>query len=1018
MPLPARSSLWTCLVVTLFAAVVVRGQDEASPEQPPRPQADRQTPPPLDTQWANDYIKGLRWRDLGPGSMGGRIVDLAVVESDPSTYYVATASGGVFKTVNRGVTFEPVFDKSGGSPSIGDICVAPSDPKVVWVGTGEHNARNSVSWGDGVYKSTDGGKTWKHMGLAESFQIGRIAIHPKNPNIVFVGAAGRLWGPNEQRGLFRSEDGGQTWEKVLYVDDNTGCIDIAFKPDDPNVLLAAMYERQRDAYDGGDPAKRWGPGSGLHKSTDGGKTWKRITDGLPTVKMGRIGIGWSRSKPDTVFTIIETERYGHAPKEAKKPAFMGISGGDSVESGARIAEVIREGPSDEAGLQDGDIVRAVDDEPVENYEALIEQIRAHAAGDKVTLTIERGGQEKRIELTFGERPVRGGSGDRPFAASLGGQQPNVQDKQGDEGFETGGVYKSTDAGETWTRINSLNPRPFYYSQIHVDPTDDRYIYVLGIALHNSDDGGKTFKTTGRGVHPDHHAMWIDPNDGRHIVLGCDGGLYVTHDRTATWEFVHNLPIGQFYHVAVDSRRLYNIYGGLQDNGSWGGPSATRSGPGPTAEDWFPVFGGDGFVCAVDPEDPDLIYYEMQYGRLGRVHLRTGERASLTPKKEDGKTYRFNWKTPFLLSHHNSRIYYVAGNYVFRSLNRGEDLRILSPRITKDDKASATALAESPLDPGVLYVGTDDGRLWLTRDGGAGWTDITERVELLKRPKRVSSLEASRYEAGRVYMTLDGHYYDDDRMYALVSEDYGQSWTLLTNDAPAHSARVLREDVSSENVLYLGAEFGAFVSLDRGGHWHSLSNNMPPVAVHEFAQHGLTGEIVAGTHGRGVWVMDATPLRQASLKTLAAAAHLYEPSSAVIWGGFTGKRLFGQKRFVGENRPRGVIIHYHLQQDAKEVSLKVLDLEGNAVRTLKAEGKRGLHTVVWDLRRNRQRNQRFGGAAAPGRYRIVLEAGGQQHTAAVTVLADPTIPHAPTVLELEEQEYEMMMQKMKGLELVD
>jgi photosystem II stability/assembly factor-like uncharacterized protein len=1093
----------------------------------------------------DDWVKALKWRSIGPAAMGGRIVAFAVNEADPTNYWVATASGGLLKTTNNGTTFQHQFDKEA-TVSIGDVQVARSNPNIVWVGTGENNPRNSVSYGDGVYKSTDGGKTWKNMGLQKTFQIGRIAIHPTNPDIVYVGALGRLYGPSPDRGLYKTTDGGKTWNRVLFVDDKTGVIDLRMDPSNPEALLVGMWERRRDeydshpgdkpmppGYDGYDPIVKWGKGSGLFKTIDGGKSFQKITKGLPTNPLGRIGIDYYRKDPKTVFAIVDCEKIALG-----SPVYMGIQGADA-KGGARLTSITDKSPAAKAGLKVGDLVTALDQKPVANYADLGKRILDHNAsekvvlkvtrgtanmditvtlevrptpaparpgflglngeagsdglrltalapngpgvkaglkvgdilltidknkvtdprqlfrvirgkrpGDKLTLEVIQGKETKNVVLTLGTALGRGGQPQRPFSGGLGGQRENAQNEQGKDGFQYGGIYKSTDGGDSWTRINSLNPRPMYFSQVRVDPSDDKYLYVCGVNMYRSEDGGKKFTPdAGPNVHPDQHALWIDPKDGRHMIVGCDGGFYATYDRTKTWDFLNNVAIGQFYHVCVDSRRPYHVYGGLQDNGSWGGPSHALDGRGPINEDWISVFGGDGFVCRVDPNDPDLVYAEFQDGNIIRRNLKTGRQGFIKPGGFGGgfggfggrpNPYRFNWNTPYILSNHNSHILYCGGNFVFRSLKQGDDFRPISPEITLTKWGSATAVAESPVNPDVLFAGTDDGALWVSRDGGRTWAEIHQKVGL-PGPRCVASIEPSRFAEGRAYVCFDGHRSNDDEPYVCVTEDYGQTWKSIRANLPTGSSRVLREDLRNADLLFAGTEFAAWVSLDRGGHWTKLNNNLPTVAVHEFAIHPTAGEMVAATHGRSLWVLDITPLRQMTKDVLAEKAHLYEPRTVIRWSRKPARGSqygVGARHYWGENPASGAQIYYSLGQKASKVSVKVLDYTGKTVGDLqgelsnlkKASGKDatepGLHQVTWNLvqarpgarggpggrrgpgargqgrGRGRGRGQRGGGGgrfggpfqqASPGMYRVVLTVDGKEYTQSARIENDPNLP---------------------------
>ncbi len=958
---------------------------------------EKEAPPPnltIPDTWA----KAFTWRNIGPANMSGRITAISVYEADPTTYWVATASGGLIKTVNNGVTFEHQFDKES-TVSIGDVCVAPSDKNIVWVGTGEANPRNSVSYGDGVYKSTDGGKKWKHMGLKGTFQTGKILIHPKNPDIVYVGALGRLYGPNEERGLFKTTDGGASWEKILYFDANTGVIDARMHPTDPDTLFVAMWERRRDGYDswpGGDiaegydsydPVKKWGPNAGIYKTTDGGKSFKKLTKGLPTSEFGRIGLDIYRKDPNVLFAVVDCQKIGMGPavKKAGGDGFTGFfaeNAGD--EKGAKILRVGAESPAEKAGLKVDDIITKVGDKAVKTNDDVNAIVNEGKVGEKVKIVVVREDQAVTVELTYGERPMGkggggggfggpgGGTATRPYAAYYGGQRENLTN-QGPDAHQYGGIYKSTDGGESWTRVNSLNPRPMYFSVIRVDPSDSNYVTVLGVNLHVSSDGGKTFRTGGRGTHADGHALWIDPRDGRHQIYGNDGGFYSTYDRGQNWDHHNNLALGQFYHVAVCNKKPYWCYGGLQDNGCWGLPSMTLSGPGPVNDDVISLNGGDGYVCRVDPNDPDQVYAESQNGGMVRYHLKTGEKGSIQPRPQGGGgfgmgggmgggggRYKFNWNTPYILSHTNSHILYSAGNYVFKSVKKGDDARPISPEITRTKNGTATALSESPLNPDVLWCGTDDGNLWVTKNGGKDWTNVADKVGL-KTFTWVATIEASRFIEGRAYVCFDAHRQDDDKPYLYMTDDYGETWKNITGNLPTGSTRCLREDVVNRNLLYCGTEFALFVSVDRGGSWTKLNNNLPTVAVHEIAVHPTAGEIVAATHGRSLWILDITALRGMASEKIKEEPALYKPNTVVRYQRGPSRGRAG-RQFVGENPAPGAHVFYSLPQRAEKVTLEFQDIDGKKVGEMNGSVSAGLHKLTWNTT---MRPEGGGGAGGGG-----------------------------------------------------
>ena len=1425
--------------------------DQAAEEKEEKKKAT----PALSQKLADQF----KWRSIGPANMSGRITAIAVSEKDHSTWWAATASGGLLKTTNNGNTFEHQFDQES-TVSIGDVQVSASNPDIVWVGTGESNPRNSVSWGDGVYKSVDGGKSWKNMGLKKTFQTGALAIHPENPDVVWVGSLGRLWGPNPERGLFKTTDGGKTWKKVLFVDDMTGVIDVQLNPKNPDEMLVATYERKRDGFDGNDPVQRFGAGAGIYKSVDGGESFERISKGLPSCKMGRIGLDYFEKDPSVVVAIVESEKIAKEPEDY---SFAGLRGEDA-DVGARMVTISKDGPAEKAGLKVSDIVVSVDGRVIPSYREMMREIHKHPAGETVKLVVSRNRKMVDIDLELGKKPVpktsstssRTSSRRTDFTGTLGGQAANLQDTQGPDGHEYGGIYLSEDGGSSWKRINSLNPRPMYYSNIQIDPVDRNNIYVCGTSLYKSKDGGETFTGDGGsdGIHVDHHALWINNKDPRHMILGNDGGIHMTHDRMEHWDHYNHVAIGQFYHASVDSNLDYNVYGGLQDNGSWGGPSRSKSGSGPINSDWFNVGGGDGFVTLADPNDPNQIYYESQNGGMGRTHLETGERGFIRPR-ERGKRFRFNWKTPFILSPHNSKIHLSAGNHVFRSYDRGNDAKRISPDITNTEKGAGSAITESPLEAGVIYVGTTDGAVWMTKDGGKQWVplfftpeakteketessdgdgksegdkdvpagepdadpvsgrwmgrlvsdripedraefnftlkldgnkvsgevdgrqgpeDIIEgtfkvetgaisfvvenergereysgtikngkltgimsvgdgrfelpveatkkkdpsddqssnsgllfatnsstglalalvspgqfgrktddpvtgswecavegeevpngRVEftmelvmdkkgqvsgqvvspmgdseitegvfnaesnrilitaegeqavlqfkgtidgsdisgslevndgalevefdgkkvgedkpavktsaeaaesqpakksqeaasgeskqepqpqdadaekgesqeatakddgisgtwkgemvsprgeqdvtiVIKRktdseitgtfvssqgereinrgsydpeskqltlateserfsleftgavegktyagelsvnqgsftmefslertsrkqetgaeseedatpeerpkgltgektlsgqmpgPRWVSSLEASRFKKERCYITLDGHRSNDDGVYVFVTNDYGQTWESLTTNLPATagSARVIREDLVNENLLFLGCEFSSWYSIDQGETWTRIKGGLPTVSVHEFAIHPSAGEVVAATHGRSLWIADISVLRQLSSETLAEDAHLYKSKDAIRWRRRPSRGSSGTRKFVGTNPASGTVVAYSLGKNARRVELEIVNLEGDTVKSFDPPTGKGLHLLNWDLRGDSSGRSRAP-AISTGDYLVRLKVDGQLHQTRVSVKSDPTIS-AAAAAELEKQ----------------
>jgi photosystem II stability/assembly factor-like uncharacterized protein len=832
------------------------------------------------------WLNSLTARNIGPNTMGGRISDLAVYEKDPRVFYVATASGGLFKTENGGFTLNPVFDREG-SVSLGGVAVSQKNPNLVWVGTGEASSRNSVAWGDGVYKSEDGGKTWANMGLKETMHISKVVIDPRNDNHVYVAALGRLWGENPERGVYKTTDGGKSWNLVLKVDNKTGCIDLALHPKNPEILLAAMWQRERKAYD----FSSGGPGSGMYRTSNAGRSWTKVSKGLPTATLGRIGLDFFRPDPTKVIATVEFK------------------------------------PSDDE----------------------LKSINARRLG----------------------------------------------------GFNNGGLFLSTDTGQSWKFTSANNNRPFYFSLPRFDTVDPNRIYLPSVNLDFSRDGGKTYRVQDNRVHPDYHVFWINPKDPMHIIAGTDGGLFETRDQGNAWRHLNGMAIGQFYAIGVDTRRPYWVYGGLQDNQNWGTPTQTASGR-ILASDIIGLGGGDGFYNQADPNDWRTVYGESQGGAAFRVDLITGATRSIRPR---GQALRFNWNAPFILSAHNSRVIYFGANKLMKSVNRGESWDEISPDLTSNDPAklnpgqqsvtpentgaerhcTIVTIGESPITPGLIYVGTDDGFVHLTRDDGKTWTNLTSNFPDLPAGLWCSRVTASKHEAGRAYATFDGHRSNDFKSYVYVTEDFGKTWTKLNNGLPDYdSIYVIKEGQINPDLLFLGSEMSLRVSLDRGKNWTRYrTGSFPTVAVHDLVIHPVELDLVVATHGRSIWTLDVSGLERMTAKTVESDAAIFPPQDVLLLGRTNPLSWAGDEPFAVQNTQPGTTIQYWLKADASDVKLSISNADGTQTYDFpRPSAKAGLNAVRW--------NGRLGRLQEAGEYSITLTVGGKSYRSSVKVV-DAYIP---------------------------
>jgi photosystem II stability/assembly factor-like uncharacterized protein len=839
----------------------------------------------------------MRARAIGPAVMSGRVSSLDVVNSDPRFIYVGTGGGGVWKSRDGGITFDSVFDKH--NQCIGAVTVDQAHPDTVWVGTGEVWVRNSVSLGDGIYVTRDGGDKWENVGLPDSERIGRIVVDPTDSRVVYAAVLGHLWNANQERGLYKTADFGQTWQKILYMDENTGCSDVWLDPEDPQTVYASMWEFRRRA----DFFTSGGPGSGLYKSTDGGVTWREIREGLPAGDLGRIALAVSPASPNILYAAVE----------ATSSAF----------------------------------------------------------------------------------------------------------------------FRSDDKGETWVQTSDqkiIKGRPFYFSLVIPDPQDPERVYKSNTGLLVSREGGKVFGGVGGWVHADNHALWINPSDPNHMIAGTDGGVYITHNKGSGWRHVPNLPVSQFYRVAVDQQQPFNVYGGLQDNGSWMAP--TNSPSGIENCDWVNLGGGDGFCVVPDPRDSDFVYWEWQGGNLNRHDLRTGEDKDIKPlRQQDGPELRWHWNTPIAVSTADPRRLYTGSQFLHRSTDRGESWQTISPDLTTNDPEkqrqeesggltvdNTTAenhctiftICESPLDKKVIWVGTDDGNLQVTADDGKKWRLASEGMEGLPKGTWVSFVEASPHDRQTALVTFDGHRSGDMNTYVYLTRDLGETWIPITTDEIAGHAHCLRQDPVNPDLLFLGTEQGLYITLDTGRHWARFEEEFPPVSIRDMVVHQRENSLVMATHGRGIRIIDdITPLRQITTSTLANEVTLLEAKPAVLDIPRGRQHSPGDTHFAAGNPWSSARLAYYLKKRHMfgEMKIEIFDPQGQLLKTLPGGKRKGLNFVTWSPRLKPPKvapspvldpqtsfAAAVGPAAPEGTYTWRLTKGKEVFEGRVDVAYEPGYPH--------------------------
>lgn len=852
----------------------------------------------------SDLLQSYSWRAIGPANMGGRVTDIDGVPGNPSTFYVSGADGGIHKTIDGGVSFQPIFENQR-AYSIGALTIAPSDKNILWVGTGEGDPRNSVGYGWGVYKSTDGGASWEHLGLKKTERIKRIVVDPTNPDVACVCALGKEWGANPERGVFKTTDGGKTWDKILYIDEDTGCADIAMENENPRIMYAGMWTFRRRPWRFDDGGKN----TAIYKTTDGGANWKKIMNGLPETDMARPGIHIAQSDPDIVYLMTE--------------------------------------------------------------------------------------------------------------------------------FEGGGTaFRSEDKGENWIMVNddpNINFRPFYYSDVRVDPQNPNILFSISGRLSRSKDNGKTWERIATTVHGDHQALWIDPQNPEYILNGSDGGFQRSFDGGDNWEIINNIELSQFYQIQVDNLKPYNVYGGLQDNGTWVGPSNSLYNTGILKRHWKGLAYGDGYFAEPIPGNEHLVYTNLQGGVPFLVDSRYGNVQTIHPfPKIIGSAgdaielhkYRFNWDAPIHISPHDPETVYIGGNVIFKSQDRGNSWEVISPDLTTNDKSKQRTsggtiyqdntaaefhctvlyIAESPVQKGVLWAGTDDGNVQLSMDGGKNWTNLKDRIKGLPDFAWVSKIHASEHQAGTAFVTVDQHRMNDFRPYVFMTKNFGKSWEKISSNLPKDDyVKVVRQDPHNPNLLFAGMEHGIYASWNLGKSWEKINIDLPNVSVRDLRIQARDRDLIVGTHGRGAYILDdIRPLEELNMAQ-GKSLHVFPVREAVLWNMFWRIENLGDRTYKAKNPEFGAYINFSINQDTSDpVVVEIKDSKGNIVTTLEhKEAKKGVNRLVWDLgydgakelKNKIEEGFSYGTLrpkVPPGNYVATINAMNQTTKTNITVSADPRI----------------------------